>query len=487
MLNRDAQRLRAAQVGMLMRAYRESYPAEEGRRGLTQDELLRRMADVDDRYGERYSHTTVSRWESGATRPNRQRIEAFGKALELSETEIRGLIALAGMDVEPNTEERFQDIEPDEQTGYPVAEGQTDLIEPGSGGDSRANPRTFARNIHPFVRQVIYTMLLPGLVIMAVGYLLVALGWNDTWMAVVYVALVMAVRVSAGYLSLNSPHDLCELLSGSVFVLLTAPLLQGALIGLDQYGFYALLGLSNAPLHFMMALMVNLGVSMAAGLMSFGLWKWQYTRWGAGTSARRAVSVILPPLAFVYATMAVIANIGVLIQLGLVLSVLAAVCIILLSLRDPAIDMGQRDRQFVLWATLTVALVTTTFAAGIVVIMYSSDGGVMNLPNHNLLFSWEIDFETLGMTRQEAVEMFNIGYLWQGVFVFIYLVFFLSGHLIASIYRADGDGRGGSVPSARGGDPATTGSGSNGPDTNRGELFSIFASLTRRRTDSISD
>ena len=82
--NRDVQRARAAQVGLLMRSYRESFPLKApdagGRRGLTQEALLERMGSVDSDYAERYSHATVSRWESGGTRLTLQRLKVFGKA-----------------------------------------------------------------------------------------------------------------------------------------------------------------------------------------------------------------------------------------------------------------------------------------------------------------------------------------------------------------------------------------------------------------------
>ena len=42
-------------------------------RGLTQEAVLERMGSVDSNYAERYSHATVSRWESGGTRPTLQR------------------------------------------------------------------------------------------------------------------------------------------------------------------------------------------------------------------------------------------------------------------------------------------------------------------------------------------------------------------------------------------------------------------------------
>ena len=97
MWSRNEQRARAAQVGLLMRSYRESFSPGGGRRGLTQEALLERMGSVDDDYAERYSHATVSRWESGNTRPTLQRLRVFGEALNLSHTEIAGLVLLAGL------------------------------------------------------------------------------------------------------------------------------------------------------------------------------------------------------------------------------------------------------------------------------------------------------------------------------------------------------------------------------------------------------
>ena len=94
----DQKRTRAAQVGFLMKAYRESFPGEDGRQGITQSDLLRRMASVNPHYGRRRSHGTVSRWESGVTAPTVARLEVFGKALNLAEAEIEGLILLAGLD-----------------------------------------------------------------------------------------------------------------------------------------------------------------------------------------------------------------------------------------------------------------------------------------------------------------------------------------------------------------------------------------------------
>ena len=71
-----------------MRSYRESFAHEGRRRGLTQEALLERMRSVDSNYAERYSHATVSRWESSGTRPTLQQLKVFGQALSLSQTDV---------------------------------------------------------------------------------------------------------------------------------------------------------------------------------------------------------------------------------------------------------------------------------------------------------------------------------------------------------------------------------------------------------------
>ena len=68
--DREAQLARAAQVGFVMRSYREALSEPGRRRGLSQDELLRRMAEVDESYCRRFSHATVTRWEAVTPRPN---------------------------------------------------------------------------------------------------------------------------------------------------------------------------------------------------------------------------------------------------------------------------------------------------------------------------------------------------------------------------------------------------------------------------------
>ena len=76
----------------------------------------------------------------------------------------------------------------------------------------------------------------------------------------------------------------------------------------------------------MLALLLNLVIAAAAGLMFQLLWKGQYSGGSDGSSAlRRAAGVALPPVISVYTVVVVITNISVSIQLAILLSVLAAV------------------------------------------------------------------------------------------------------------------------------------------------------------------
>ena len=94
----EQERARDIQVGLVMKAYRESFPREKGGQGITQAELLRRMAQADPIHARRMSQSTVSRWESGYAAPTIHILETFGKALNLSETEIDGLILMSRVD-----------------------------------------------------------------------------------------------------------------------------------------------------------------------------------------------------------------------------------------------------------------------------------------------------------------------------------------------------------------------------------------------------
>ena len=210
----------------------------------------------------------------------------------------------------------------------------------------------------------------------------------------------------------------------------------------DHYNFHTIGNLAGTQMPYMLAILVNLVIASAAGLMFHLLWRWQYSG-GRGESGafRRAASVALPPVISVYAVVVVITNISVSIQLAVLMPVLAAVFTALLVLRDPAFNPSERDRQFLLWTTSVLAVISATLGIATMMAIYVSPDLPRVLPDHNLLRSWEIDFAGLGLSRDEALDGLNLGYMWHAIWVFAFMFFVVGGRLIVSIYRIDADQR----------------------------------------------
>ena len=193
------QQARAAQVGLLMRSYHESFSPGGGRRGLTQEALLERMGSVDSDYAERDSHATVSRWESGGTRPTLQRLKVFGKALDLTRTEISGLILLAGLATDfrealghltgsDGDRPIGNGATPDLRSAPYVAAGAEASETEGTPSMLRAAAR------FGFLRVLPLGMCTVG------GYVLSFYGWNNAWMPTAYVAFAIGIVLVQGFL-----------------------------------------------------------------------------------------------------------------------------------------------------------------------------------------------------------------------------------------------------------------------------------------------
>jgi len=433
---RDDQRARAAQVGLLMRSYRQSFSLEGGRRGLTQESLLERMGSVDSDYAERYSHATVSRWESGGTRPTLQRLKVFGKALDLSQTEVAGLVLLAG-------------LAPDFRTAVGQVTGRADRVTGNGPASYPMDVHGFSENVEAQVAERAPSVLsialrfgllrvLPLAMCIIGWYALFILGRNNDWMPTAYVVFSTGIVLAQGFLLSDRQAGLREFFWVSLFFLLTTPLLQFGSIRMDHYGFYTISNLAGTQISYMMALLLNLAVASTAGLIFQLLWRWQYSGVGGGSSPlRRAAWVALPPVILVYAVVVVITNISVAIQMTVLLPVLAVVFTALLVLRDPAVNPSERDRLYLLSATSVMGMIGGTLGAGTILLIYLSPDLPSVLPDHNLLTSWQIDFARLGFTREEALDRLNLGYMWHAIWVFAYMFFVVGGTLITSIYRID--------------------------------------------------
>ena len=391
---------RAVQVGHVMRAYREAFIAEGGRKGLTQDGLLQRMGQVDSDYAQRYSHATVSRWESGSGRPSVERLRAFGKALNLSDNDVAGLLLLAGLapDFETAQVQAVSDNE-DPASSSTDESGPPGALQPAALGFS-LDARLIPGGIFRFL---VFRFLLPGALIAGFHYLLSLLGWNNTWMPVICVAFALLVVMGQGFIFPDRSAGLREFYWISVFFVLTTPLLQFAPLGLDHYNFHLVPGFGMTMMAYMLALLTNLGLAWVAGLMFYLLWRWRYRDGTSiGGTVSGAAAVTIPPLGVVYAVVLVITNFSVTVQLSVVFAALTMAFSLLLYFRDTGVTIMEQDQRALFQVMVTAACVSTAVGIAVIMSIYLSPDFPSVLPDHNLVRSWELDFDALGYTRQEA-------------------------------------------------------------------------------------
>ena len=435
----DVQRIRAAQVGFAMRAYRESFTSEAGRRGLTQEELLQRMAAVDSEYGERFSHATVSRWESGVTRPTVHRLKAFGRSLNLSQTEVAGLILLAGLAPDFQTAWDQTTSSGVELAVSPAASRVPGPSEFSGAYEDTETPASYSMALRDATRLLLLRWLPLVALIVACGQALALLGLNDSWTPVVYVGLVTAVVLAQGLLLPERGAIIRDFYWVSLFLLLTTPLLQFAPLRMDHYNFYRIADFYGTQMPYMLALLSNLTLAMGAGLLFQALWKWQSVgRRGGSNVLRRATWTVLPPVVIVYAFVMMFSNMSVWIQLAILLPVVAAVFIALIVVNDPSINPSEGDRHFLLSTTVTFAIISTLLGSILIMAIYVSPDLPSVLPDHNLVRSWELDFVAMGITRAEALDLLNLGYVWHAMCIAAYVVFILGGNLLIAMYRMRG-------------------------------------------------
>ena len=437
-LDPEARRLRAKQVGLLMQAYRRAYSAKGKAKRLSQEGLLLLMGEADSKYLDRYDRSTVARWESGEIRPNRERIEVFGRALDLSPIEIDGLISLAGLEPDDAglAAERRSLAEPanaDEAVSADTLEhAGPEEVATVAGGDDSPPPAGYA------MRYAFSRFLLPGSCVALAGYFLASLGWNSSFMLAVYVGAAMCLLTAQGFLRLRRADNLGELLFVTVFFQLSIPLLHAPLTRMDTYGLYSIGDFAGTSIPFTLSLIANLLVAMVAGLMFDFLWRWQYSGPAGGKSAySRAAWIVLPPIAFVYACLLAFSNVGFwIVGLGL-FTLLAGVFTTLVVLRDKDVSIGEWDRKFLLCTAVTVTIVLSALGLAAVLATYLQPS-LYAVSEQGLFYSWDIDFDALGYPADEYFERSRLAVVWASLTTLAYMVIVIGGKLIVTIYRLDG-------------------------------------------------
>ena len=436
-LDPESRRLRAKQVGMLMQAYRRAYSANGKAKRLSQEGLLNLMGEADSRYLDRYDRSTVARWESGDIRPNRERLEVFGRALDLSPVEIDGLISLAGLESDDAGADEAQSlVDPANADGAvlvdTIEQPCPEEVATVAGGDDSP---PYARHV---MRYAFSRFLLPGSCVALAGYFLASLGWNSSFVLAIYVGVAMSLLAAQGFLRLRSSDDLGDLLFVTVFCQLSIPVLHAPLTRMDAYGLYSLGDFGGTSIPFTLSLITNLLVATVAGLMFNILYRWQYSGPAGGKSVySRAAWIVLPPIAFVYAFLLAFSNVGFwIVGLGL-FTLLAGVFTTLVILRDKDVSIGEWDRKFLLCTAAAVTIVLSALGLAAILATYVQPS-LYDVSEQGLFYSWDIDFDALGYPADEYFERSRLAVVWASLTTLAYMVIVIGGKLIVTIYRLDG-------------------------------------------------
>ena len=424
---------------MLMRAYRLSYRKEGRTRRLSQSGLLDLMGRVDEKYSELHGHSTVARWESGTTRPSRERIEVFGEALNLSHAEIEGLMRLADLELDGTYRiDQKQRLEESATTVTGMSDGATehDGTEP-AWDVSWHDPKAYARGLLKFA---LSRFLLSGSFIVVAGCVLAWLGWNATWTLTLYVAFVIGLALVQALLKLGPSNVLRDFFLVSMFILLSAPLLQAPLIRMDPYRFFTFEGLVNTPIPYLLALVTNLVIALASCLIfdSIRRWKYYVHRRSDESAYVRALWTSIPPVLLVFAFSLTFISFEMLFYLSCMLPLLAGILTAQGILHDKGPTLTEQDRKSFLWAAaaLFVALAAVNGAA--IVAVHLLPGWIV-LPDRSLFYSGEFDYGAWGYSSSELGERLRLGALWVLLASLGYTVVVVGGHLANNvIYHRNG-------------------------------------------------
>ena len=454
--------MRAKQVGMLMRAYRLGY-SSQGRSGrLSQSGLIDLMAAQDADYCDKYDHSTVSRWERGGTLPEVKHLRVFGRALNLSDVEVDGLMLLAGegesrasapeaMQAEAQTNERAVDALY-EMSFMPAASASgAEMPVPSPATSYAPSPATIRGNEfadygrRDALRFAASRFLLPAACIAVAGYILASYGWNAPWLLAAYIVLAIGLVTFRSIKRMRRSHDMQELLFLTVFFLLSCPLAHAPITYAGPYGLYAIEAFAGTTIPFTLSLALHLFVACIAALGYGFLSKWQSSKSAdapdsvdgsaVGSVIKRAAWRVVPPLALPFAVLLVFSNIGGWMAGLCVFTVSAGVLIAMLTLREGAVRVSEWDRRFMLYVvvTLTVMLSVLGVIAALIIFLEPS---LLAASGHAMFYSWEIDFESLGYPAGEFMERYRHAILLGALVSLAYMVS-LGLNLIATIYRLD--------------------------------------------------
>lgn len=444
--NSSEKEARAILVGRLIRSYRADR-VHKGKR-LTQAGLAELMSEISPYY-DGFDHANISRWENGRALPTRAALIIAMRAMRLPDSEMDGILELAGH------EKLYREMHPDsswmrdERRYIPRDSAWGPLRGAKSFADSaflRAALASFAlRRAASALRRAAFSKAAlsraaaPAVYAAAVGLALNALGVNGTLALIAYAAVALGIVIGRGvFLALRrrSAEAASELFFAMMFFILNAPPLMFAVTRTDHFGFYALIPWDDGSSHFLtLALAAHLALAFAASTifdaLRARLAPSQGRVSGFGMSGREltyprkalligAFGSSLPPCLFALVVTLALADESARVFYAIALPASVVAFTAILTLQDNRSKVWRRGMRVSLATALAAIILLCAALPAITATAYFSPSPA-SPPDRSLFIAWETDYERLGYPPEEFAGRHRAGSLLMSVSVAAYL------------------------------------------------------------------
>ena len=313
----------AVLVGRIIRSYREGM-RPEGRR-LSQETFLSLMVARGEQVAIELDRSTLSRWETGARLAPQEFLEALGRMCDIPQPIMDLIMDLAGYGVSGDERERDSMLAAARDIESRVESVQQDvrtLMASNTGAESPLDASAV-------VKSTLRNAALPGVFVLAVGFMLNALSQDGTPVLATYVLVVLVLVLGQGVLrwvkrDLDLPErdHIVDLFYISLFFTMNSSLLITALTRTDHFGFHTIEAFTNTPVSFLLTMLTHLALSLAGSLVFSVSWSRQYGPKGGRSTLSRALWTTLPPLVLVYVILLATTNLGYWIHVTYVFGIL---------------------------------------------------------------------------------------------------------------------------------------------------------------------
>jgi hypothetical protein len=426
--------------------------------------LLDLLAKKDRSFYNKREASMISKWETNASNPPERKIVILlAKVLRLNNRDTDDLLTSANYN--PAEEQELREILQDiKGQTYKVSEQVDDVgeqvTEVGKQVEGvRQLSELILASMNPggspiigtgslgFVGATVQRAVFPTAYLGLVGTALNTLHIDSTGALLTYVAIGLAAVLTQGFLRLRRSKDekdaslqnlitnrgyrYGELLFISIFVMFSAPLLQSTITGMDSYGFFANPKFAGTVLPLLLAIAVNLFISLVVVVLFQILWLWQYRK-TTGTAYGRALKVLIPSLLTAYVPVAIFTAVGSETYYLSVIALLFAAFMVMISFSDPEVKLGEWEAKVAFAAS--IGAICVLFVVAIVGMLVNYTGS--QTPSYgNHLWKWTIDYSALGYAQTEVTERMRIGYIWMMFAGIAYMLFMVGTNLLVTIYR----------------------------------------------------